>query len=224
MMELIGGIVGALLTILILSYILGDNPLYRLALHVLVGASVGYAVAVAAVTVFRRAVLPALLQDVSGRQYGLIIPVLLGVLLLFKSVPRWASLGNFSTAFLIGVGAAVAMGGALLGTIVPQMSASGSLSNWIQAGPFGLVNGLVVMIGTVCALLAFTFTVREQPGVRGLFGKLIKFAGRIGRLFLLAAFGAMFAGAFSASASVLIGHVYALIENLQGLLIAFGGG
>lgn len=224
MMELIGGIVGALLTILILSYILGDNPLYRLALHILVGATVGYAVAVAGVTVLKRAVLPALVQDVSGRQYGLIIPVVLGVLLLFKSVPRWAPLGNFSTAFLMGVGAAVAMSGALLGTILPQIGASGSLVEWVQAGPFGLVNGLLVMVGTVCALLAFTFTVREKPGVRGLFGKLVGFAGRVGRLFLLAAFGAMFAGAFSASASVLIGHIYALIENLRDLLIAFGGG
>ena len=41
-LELIGMAVGALLTILVFSYLLGDNFLYRLALHIFLGALVGY--------------------------------------------------------------------------------------------------------------------------------------------------------------------------------------
>ena len=52
------------------------------------------------------------------------IPLVLGLLLLFKLSPRTAHLGNPSMAFLVGVGAAVAIGGAVMGTLFPQTRAS----------------------------------------------------------------------------------------------------
>jgi len=222
-LDLIGGVVGTLLTVLILSYLIGDNPLYRLALHVLVGASAGYVVAVAVVTILTHALLPAL-EGGLAEQERLLIPVLLGIFLLFKGVRRWAVWGNFATAFLIGVGAAVGMAGALLGTIVPQATASGSLVEWLQPGGPGLVNGLLVAVGTACALLAFTFTVRRRRGLGGIWATLVSITGSLGRVFLLTAFGAMFAGALTASLSVLTGRIYALAEGLQDLLRLLGPG
>ena len=44
--ELGGLVVGLLLTLSILSYVIGDNPLYRLALHILVGVSAAFAVVI----------------------------------------------------------------------------------------------------------------------------------------------------------------------------------
>jgi hypothetical protein len=38
--------IAALLTMMVYSYLLGDNPLYRLAEHVFIGSSVAYAVVV----------------------------------------------------------------------------------------------------------------------------------------------------------------------------------
>ena len=43
MNEFIGLIVGFILTLLVFSYLLGDNPLYRIAIHLLVGTSAAYA-------------------------------------------------------------------------------------------------------------------------------------------------------------------------------------
>ncbi len=213
--ELVGGAVGALLTILILSYLIfGDNFLYRLALHILVGASVGYAAAVATVTVL----IPAVFSLYQGNAVELVLPVVLGLLLLFKAFPRLASLGNFSTAFLVGTGAAVAVGGALLGTILPQATASGSLSNWQQPA-----HGLLVAVGTALALLAFTFTIRRREGLRGIRAILMGFVTGLGRAFLVAAFGAIFAAALIASFSVFIGRIHALREGLEGLLQLIGG-
>src|SRR4029079_1004104 len=40
--ELIGGVVAALLTLMVFSYLLGANPLWRIAQSLLVGVSVGY--------------------------------------------------------------------------------------------------------------------------------------------------------------------------------------
>ncbi len=220
--DLIGGIVGAILTVLILSYILGDNPLYRLALHVLIGASVGYGVAVVVGTVILRTALPAL-RSGGLQSYRWLVPVILGIFLLFKGIPRWSALGNISTGFLIGVGAAVATGGALLGTVIPQIGASGSLFDWIGRGLPGLVNGLIVLVGVVCALLAFTFTLHRRPGPGGWGALLVGFLGKIGRLFLLAAFGAVFAGALIATLTVLVGRVYAVVDVLFEAWRLFGG-
>lgn len=220
--DLVGGTVGVLLTALILSYIIGDNPLYRLALHVLVGATVGYGVAIAATTVLLQMVLPAL-QGPTAQRYGMIAPLVLGLLLLFKGFPRWAAWGNFSTAFLIGVGAAVATGGALLGTILPQAVAAGSLGDWLRMGLPGLVNGLLVIGGTVCALVAFTFAVPRRPSAERLWKRTVGLVGQAGRLFLLAAFGTAFAAALTASLTILVGRIYYIVEGIQRLLLSWGG-
>jgi len=220
--DMIGAAVGALLTVLILSYLIGDNPLYRLALYLLVGATVGYGVALATTSVILQVVLPAL-QGTAAERYGMVFPLVLGLLLLFKGFPRWAAVGNLSTAFLIGVGAAVAMAGALLGTIVPQAAASGSLADWSSTGLPGLVNGLLVAGGTACALLAFTFTIPRRRSLQGFWNATVGLAGRIGRIFLLAAFGAVFATALTASLSVLIGRIYVVVRTVQQFLELAGG-
>ena len=46
MLDTAGLVVGAVLTLLIFSYLLGDNPLYRLTLHIFVGALVGYSLGI----------------------------------------------------------------------------------------------------------------------------------------------------------------------------------
>lgn len=220
--DLIGLIVGTLLTLLVLSYILGDNPLYRLALHLLVGATVGYGVAVTTVTVFRT-ILPALQSDSPDRA-RVLIPLILGILLLFKGFPRWSAWGNFSTALLVGVGAAVAVGGALVGTIIPQTAAVGSLSGWLREGSAGLINGLIVMTGTICALLAFAFAAPRQPTLRRIWNSSVGALGQVGRLFLLAAFGVAFGMALTASLTVLVGRVYAVVIGVQQIITAVGMG
>lgn len=220
--DLIGLIVGTLLTLLVLSYILGDNPLYRLALHLMVGATVGYGVAVTTVTVLQ-AVLPALQGDPAGR-VRVLIPLVLGILLLFKGFPRWSAWGNFSTALLVGVGAAVAVSGTLMGTIIPQTAAVGSLNDWLRGGSAGLINGLIGMIGTVGALLAFAFAAPRQPTLQRLWKGSVGVGGQIGRLFLLAAFGAAFGMALTASLTVLVGRVYAVVIGVQQILTATGMG
>lgn len=50
-MEVLLAALGAALTLCIFSYLLGDNPLFRLALHIFVGASVAYVCVIALQTV-----------------------------------------------------------------------------------------------------------------------------------------------------------------------------
>ena len=46
-LDLITGIVAFLFTLFIFSYLIGDNPLFRLAVYIFVGVSAGYVAAVA---------------------------------------------------------------------------------------------------------------------------------------------------------------------------------
>ena len=59
--ELISGAIGFLLTLLIFSYLIGDNPLFRSAVYIFIGVSSGYA----AVVVWHNVLLPKLFQPLA---------------------------------------------------------------------------------------------------------------------------------------------------------------
>lgn len=210
MLEIAGLIVGAVLTLLIFSYLLGDNPLYRLALHLFVGALVGYSFGIVLRDVFVRMVLAGLLTN----PLGIVIPLVLGLLLLFKGFPRHAYVGNLSVAYLVGVGTAVALSGALLGTLVPQVGATGRALSSVSGASLraGLLDGLLIVVGTVCTLLVPTFAARKRGGLAGCWAQLVSLAAGAGRIFLIVALGVAFAGALTASLSIFIGRVQYLLD------------
>src|SRR6266545_5863823 len=121
--EIISALIGLILTLMVFSYLIGDNPLFRIAVYLFIGVSSGYA----ATVVVNYVLMPRFtsLQPNDINQLILaIIPLLLGVTLLAKLSPRISWIGNFAMAVLVGVGAAVAIGGALLGTLMPQLGAA----------------------------------------------------------------------------------------------------
>ena len=44
--DVVGMVVGAVLTLMVFSYLVGDNPLYRIALYLFVGAVIGYSLGI----------------------------------------------------------------------------------------------------------------------------------------------------------------------------------
>jgi len=216
--QLLGPVVAALLSLFILSYVIGDNPLYRLALHIFVGAMIGYAAGV----IVRDVLLGVALPGLSSNPSSVVIPVILGLLLLFKGLPRQAFVGNVSLGFLIGIGTAVAIGGALLGTVVPQVQATARALTpaSLAAQRFGLLDGLMIVVGTVCTLLAFTFTTTEPASEPVLWQRILGGAAMVGRLILVVAFGVAFAGVLTAALSVFVGQMdtfFSLVLQALGL-------
>jgi hypothetical protein len=209
MLETAGLVVGAVLTLLVFSYLLGDNPLYRLALHLFVGALVGYSFGIVVRDVLLGMVLGQWLTD----PQAVLAPLVLGLLLLFKGFPKYAYVGNIAVAFLVGVGAAVALSGALLGTLIPQVGATGRAMSLPSLLSFraGLLDGLLIVVGTVCTLMASTFAAQKQRGLAGAWGQIVRLAAGIGRVFLIVALAVAFAGAVTASLSIFIGRLQYLI-------------
>ena len=197
----------ALLTIMVYSYLLGDNPLYRLAEHVFIGSSVAYAVVVVIHGVLQPLLLVPLTSGETGERLLAVVPLVLGLLLWTKLKTSWAWLGNFSVAFLLGVGAALAIGGALFGSILPQVRAT---ANAID--PSSLGNGLIIVIGTLSTLLYFHFAAGAKGSLSGVGTGFIRAWARFGRWFIMIAFGAIFANTVMARISLLIGRVRFLLD------------
>lgn len=221
--EVVGTVVGAVLTLMVFSYLLGDNPLYRFALHLFVGVLVGYSFGVVLRDILCGMVLAKLLTNPSPREFlAVAIPLMLGIMLLFKSSRKRAYVGNFSVAFLVGVGTAVALGGALLGTLIPQIGATGRAFSSFSLAAFR--DGLIILIGTVCTLMAFTFTVQRQPEPANVWSRIVRILGGVGRGFLVVAFGVAFAGALTASLSIFIGRIQHLIDAFTSIYFSIVGG
>jgi len=184
--ETIQLIIGTALTVFVLSYLIGDNFLYRLAMHILVGVGAAYVVGVAIGQVlYPRLIVPLTSPALDARVFGW-FGVLGCVFLIAKLLRRAAWLGNVAVGYMIGVGAGLAIGGALFGTLAPQVLASTAS---------GLGN-LLILVTTVATLIAFTYS-------RAAWRSPVGWIGTLGRGVLYVAFGAAFALVFIAGASVL---------------------
>jgi hypothetical protein len=221
--EPVGMMVAFVLTLLIFSYLLGDNPLFRLAQALLVGVGVGYGIVVA----FHYVLVPRL--SLLTTDWLLVVPpLLLGLLLWTKLWPSWSRVGNVSVAFILGVGVALAIGGALFGTLVPQVRATLLSFDPADYPPVADSNptldaGLIV-VGTICTLLSFYFRA-PAPGRRaGLGAVLVHFAGRLGRYFIMIALGALFANMVMSRVSLLLGRIEFLMDTTNSLLKWLGLG
>ena len=191
--EGVGTWVAAVLTLLVLSAAWGESRLSRLGMALLAGAAVGYGGALAWHTVLRPR-LALVWADPLGH-WPLIIWLFLGLLLLARGLSSASWLSNLSLGYLFGVGAALAVGGAVLGTLVPQMTAAlGAVETgggwWVAA------NALLIAIGTGGVLFRFAYTGWSGEGALGkAWARLIGAWGKVGYAFILAAMGALMAGA-----------------------------
>jgi len=221
--DLLWTLIAFFLTILVLSYVLGDNALFRFVMMVFVGISAGYA----AVLIYYQVLLPRLISPLltlpTAEKTVYIVPAVLGILLLFKLSPRLSVLGNPSMALLTGVGAAIAIGGAVTGTLFGQIS--GAISPFDLAGVQGgnwlsqLVGGIVLLGGTICSLAYFHFGARKKEGENtGSQPALIHILGRIGQVFIAITLGALFAGVLSAALAALIERLAFLINVIKPLI------
>ncbi|MFH1906310.1 MAG: hypothetical protein ABIL11_02840 [Chloroflexota bacterium] len=214
-LDLITASVSFLFTLMVLSYLVGDNPLFRLAIHIFIGVSAGYAAAVAWHQVLSPKLIQPLLFGGLLESILAIVPLLLGALLLMKLSPRTAWLGNPAMAFMVGAGAAVAVGGAVLGTLFPQILASINLFD--LKTPERLFEGSIILIGTLTTLTYFHFGAKATPSGPQR-GRLVDALGGIGQVFIAITFGVLFAGAYAAAMTALIERLNFLWTFIASLL------
>jgi hypothetical protein len=232
-----GTLVALFLTLMVYCYLGKDIPflyaIYRVVAYLFVGVALGYG----AIVAWHSVLSPRLLLRLESGQWWYLVPLVLCLLLLAKVKRSWSGLGNVTVAFLFGVGAALAVGGGVVGTLLPQVRAAfvslnpGHYEGIVaQEGGLPLIyasNALLVVIGTLSTLLYFYFT--TGTGLSGIAtagrSRLLSIAGRLldgivhlsrgfGRVFLLFTFGALFATTAISYVSLLVDRIRFIIETL----------
>lgn len=218
-LDFFSGLIGLILTLLVFSYLINDNPLFRMAIYLFIGVASGYAAAVIWQYVLAPKVL-ILLQSADPNLWLLtFIPLLLGFSLLAKLFPKISWLGSFAMALLVGVGAATALGGAMLGTLIPQVGAAiKAVDLSAPDGGFAkLVEGSVMLAGTVFTLAFFQFSAGRAPDGTPKRNVVFESLAWIGRLFIAVTFGVLFAGVYMAALTAMIERLTSLINFIRQL-------
>lgn len=200
--DLSGALLGFTFTIFILSYMIGDNPFFRLTIHIFIGVSAAYATAVTLYQV----ILPQLVYPfVDGEKATMVVALAFlipSLLLLTKLSTRWGKIGNPAVAILVGIGAAAAVGGASLGTIFPQTSAAINIFD-----NNNILDASILTLGTLTTLIYFQFSSRPANGNKTQKATIMSGIGRVGQIFIAITFGALYTGVYLAALSAFIDRI-----------------
>ena len=196
----IGLWVAAFFTLAIFSFLYRDNPFYRIAEAMLVGVSAAYWMVIGFWDVLVPNLLgkiwPALVQSwampgLSGpeaaRNLWYVVPLLLGVMLLWSLSPKGAWIARWPLAFVIGTTAGLRMLGFIHGDFLAQIRSSIVPLVVITGGafdPWQSMRNLIIVVGVLCCLVYFLFSF-EHTGVVGK-------AAKVGMWVLMITFGASF--------------------------------
>jgi hypothetical protein len=202
--------IAALLTLGIFSFLYKDNPVYKLCEHLFVGVSAGYWVVLTAnSSIWPNLIQPLFTSFTEGRNYLLVIPLVLGVLLFSRFFPRGDWLSRWSIAFILGVYPALRITGFGQGDLVEQIH--GTILPLYVPGDIGTTIGNVLLVVGLLSTLIFFFFSKEHTGAVG-------GVARVGVYFLMVSFGASYGYTVMARVSLLIGRVMYLLDNWLGIL------
>jgi hypothetical protein len=214
--EAISALIGLILTLLIFSYLIGDNPLFRLALYLFIGVASGYA----AVVVWHSVLLPRLFLPILSADPNQLLPVVvplgLSISLLAKLSPRISWLGSFAMAMLVGVGAATALSGAVIGTLIPQSRAA--MDSFASRDIGRLIQAVFMLAGTALTLAYFQFSATRAADGSVRRNVILEWAAWGGRIFIAITLGVLFAGVYMAALTAMIERLSSMINFLKSLV------
>ena len=195
-----GTIVAGILTIAILSFLYGDNPVYKMAETLLVGVSMGYVLVITWTNTLMAVLFKPLFVE---SEFWLIIPFIFGLLMFGRFHKSTSFLSRYSMAVLIGSGAGVAIPAMLGARTLRQMTATVEM---VQGDSFlTIFSGLVVVVGLFSTLSYFYFS-REHEGIMGR-------SARVGTYFLMIFFGTTFGYTVMSRVSTFIGRMDFLLSD-----------
>ena len=190
----------AFFTLCIFSYLYRDNPFYKLAESVVVGVSAAYWMVVGFWTTIipnlagklfpgwiQSWAMPGLSTVRTDDWLSYIIPLVLGVMLLWRLAPTGAWIARWPLAFIIGTTAGIRLVGFIQADFLSQIRSSIVPLIVMDQGVFDLwktVKNLIGFFGVLVCLVYFFFSFEHK----GVVGKV----SRVGIWVLMITFGAAF--------------------------------
>jgi len=222
-MDIVLGFIGIALSVMIFSYLLGDNFFFRVALYILVGVSAGYGAAVLLLKVIIPRLIEPLKESGTDAFWLGLVPLALCLLLALMLVPRTVSAGTLPLSFLVGAAASVGIAGISRGTLAPQLLAvvnrfspelllENSAADW-----GGIVEAFFILFGVISVLFYFHHRLsRKGAGTQR--PLLVEGISDVGQVFLGISFGMLFVGFYSAALTALIARIVWLKDFILALL------
>jgi hypothetical protein len=197
-------VIGALLTLGVWAYLLGERRFFRLAQYLLAGLATGYLVVLAV----REVLLPRMVQPLLGAPAA--DPLLWAALLLVLAIAgaHWLprTVVALPVSLLVAGTAAFALAGAVAGTLLPQL-ASASVAPGLD--PAGLAAAIIGALITVLVVVSF---LHGAPRAR-----LVAGAAGIGRWLLLAGVGGWLGFLLVSRLALLVDRLGFLVGDLPGV-------
>ncbi len=222
-LNLITGVISLLFTLLVFSYLIGDTPLFKIAVYIFVGVSAGYVAAIIVWQVLVPRMGYPILFGTLTEQILAAIPFIGGLFILLKISSRLTGMARMTMAFLVGAGTAVTIVGAVAGTLIPQAEATINIFDLNVAAANNISkieaigNGAIILLGTILTLAYFHFGAKPRPdGSMYRFG-FIEIAAWLGRIFIGITLGAIFAGVYAAALTALIERISSIINFISNL-------
>jgi hypothetical protein len=215
----IGMFTAAALTLITLSYAFRDNPIFRAVLFLFVGVAAGYAAAIVVQDIVLPHLIYPILDEIAGvpslALTDLFIRAGLTIFLLTKLSPRTARLGSPVTALLAGVGAALAIGGTVRGTLIPQIGSAANIFDVasfqlaLQGGYYGeslqiIFQGMILLLATISTLAYFHFGARSRGKQEPQRNIVVDALAWLGAVFIAIALAALFTGVLQAALGALV--------------------
>ena len=203
--------IAAFLTLAVFSFLWKDNPFYRFAEHLVVGVSAGYFL----VELWDTSLQPKLVMPLSRVLHGtstspldalVLVPLLFGLLLFARYLPRGSWVARLPMAYILGVGSGAAIPLVLQTWVIQQIypTVSGFLpGQTVGLGPW--INNVIILAAVICGLTYFYFSARHEGVLGGV--------SRAGIWLLMVGFGASFGYTVMSRVSLLYGRVDFLINT-----------
>jgi hypothetical protein len=212
----------AFFTLAIFSFLYRDNVFFKIAESIMVGVSAGWAMAGPG---FWQTIIPKLMGNLAPslmREWALpeikadarpqliyLIPLAMGVMLLWRLAPRGGWIARWPLAFIVGTFAGIKLTNYLDADFVNQIrSTMIPLVVFAQSGQvdfWGSVRNVGLIFGVLACLTYFFFSLEH----RGIAGKV----ARIGVWYLMITFGASFAFTVMGRVALLASRISFLFDD-----------
>ncbi|MGI6628140.1 MAG: hypothetical protein ACOX4K_07345 [Bacillota bacterium] len=199
----IGTLTAAIFTIATLSSVfIKNNPAFEVVQPIFLGVAAGHAFVVN-VGIIRSSGWQAIMQG----DLWAVIPLVLGILVLTRLIPRLSGMSRVSMAIIGATGAALGLRGALQAQILDQIGAT--------LEPLNSLDNILLFGGVFSTLAYFLFSSEMTKPFRQ--NQVLKYVPEIGKVVMMVAFGASFGNATMGRLSLLIGRMSFLLKDWIGL-------
>ncbi|MDP8223741.1 MAG: hypothetical protein P9L99_10315 [Candidatus Lernaella stagnicola] len=201
--------VAAFFTLAIYTFLYKDNVVYKFVENIFIGVAAGYLV----IIMWVNNIQPELVEPLFGQgKLRLVLPLIMMLLIFTRVFPKIAWMSRIPISFVVGIGAGMAIPNTMMAMVVAQLGGMANIefanpetAVLTQAGLRMLIGGIIMLLGTVAAIVYFFFSLPHEGPVG--------YVARFGTWILMIGFGASFGYTVMARISLLIGRVLFLLRD-----------